>query len=254
MVYLRRGYKGVLYSELRHLLRVDADGKQFVLKTSSENETLVDWRSKIHIQKLAGDAGLALRVIHVDEARRAVLSTFVIDRSFPAFYGDPRTCEAALTQLGQMVRRVHELPLLPEAEPKNQLELLATIWSGPLANFALPAFVGDAVQRILTEGVPPSEHALVLSHNDVNPTNLVYDGEKILWLDWDTAGPNDPFYDLAAVSVFLRMDEGTCQRLLMAYDEELGSRIPAYSVLRRIVCPVYAASISTVCRYHTRTI
>ena len=86
---------------------VDASGQQVVLKISSENELLTDWRSKLHIQQLAGDAGLAPRVIHVDEARRAVISTVVIDRSFPAFYGNPCTREAALTQLGQMVRHVH---------------------------------------------------------------------------------------------------------------------------------------------------
>jgi thiamine kinase-like enzyme len=46
-----------------------------------------------------------------------------------------------------------------------------------------------------------------VSHNDVNPTNLVYDGENLLLLDWDTAGSNDPFYDLAAISVYLCMDD-----------------------------------------------
>jgi hypothetical protein len=36
-------------------------------------------------------------------------------------------------------------------------------------------------------------------------------GENLLLLDWDTAAPNDPYYDLAALSVFLRMDEATCE-------------------------------------------
>ena len=89
---------------------------------------------------------------------------------------------------------------------------------------------------MLTEEAPAPERALVLSHNDVNPTNLVYDGENLLLLDWDTAGPNDPFYDLAAVSVFLRMDEGTCQRLLMAYDDAPVSSLPARFIYdRRLV-------------------
>jgi aminoglycoside phosphotransferase (APT) family kinase protein len=116
---------------------------------------------------------------------------------------------------------------------RDQREFLATIWSGSVANFALPAFVGDAVRGVLTEEAPAFERALVLSHNDVNPTNLVYDGEHLLLLDWDTAGPNDPFYDLAAVSVFLRMDEGTCQRLLTAYDGESVANLPARFVYNR---------------------
>jgi hypothetical protein len=213
--------------------RVQVDGQMFVLKISRQDEPLSGWRSKLHIQQLAANAGLAPRVIHVDETLRAVMSAFVVDQSFPAFYADPRTREAALAQLGQMVRHVHELPLPHEVDLRDQREFLATIWSGPVATFALPAFVGDAVRGVLTGEAPVSERALVLSHNDVNPTNLVYDGEHLLLLDWDTAGPNDPFYDLAAVSVFLRMDERTCQRLLTAYDGEPISNLPARFVYNR---------------------
>jgi aminoglycoside phosphotransferase (APT) family kinase protein len=214
-----------------------------VLKIAGEGEPLAGWRRKVHIQQLAANAGLAPRVVHVDEARRAVVSAFVVDQSFPAFYADPRTREAALAQLGRTVRRVHELPLPPDADPRDPREFLAAIWSGLGANFALPSFAGDAVRRTLTEEAPAHERAQVLSHNDVNPTNLVYDGEKLLLLDWETAGPNDPFYDLAAISVFLRMDEATCQRLLAAYDGAPVSKLPARFVYsRRLVAVLCGAT------------
>ena len=38
-------------------------------------------------------------------------------------------------------------------------------------------------------------------------------------LDWDAAAPNDPLYDLAVVSLFLRMDEVTSRRLIAAHDD-----------------------------------
>jgi aminoglycoside phosphotransferase (APT) family kinase protein len=222
--------------------RVEAAGQTFVLKISGEGEPLADWRRKLHIQQLAANEGLAPRVIHVDEARRAVVSAFVVDRSFPAFYRNPRTHEAALTQLGRTVRRVHTLEAPPDAAVKDPRELLAAVWAGLVASFALPTFVGDAVQRVLTEEAPSRERALVLSHNDVNPSNLVYDGESLLLLDWETAGPNDPFYDLAALSIFLRMDEGTCQGLLTAYDGEPASSLPArFAYNRRLVAVLCGA-------------
>ena len=216
--------------------RVEAAGQAFVLKLSGEGEPLEGWRRKLHIQQLAANAGLAPRVVHSDEARRAVVSAFVVDRSFPALYGDPRTHEAALTKLGQTVRRVHALPLPPDVEPKDPRAFITTVWSGLLKNFVTPPFVGEAVQRMLTEEPPASERAPVLSHNDVNPTNLVYDGEKLMLLDWETAGLNDPYYDPAAISVFLRMDEATCQRLLSAYDGKPVSSLPArFAYSRRLV-------------------
>jgi hypothetical protein len=67
------------------------------------------------ITRIAADAGLAPRIVHVDEPGRAVLTAFVVDRSFPAFYRDPGTHEAALRQLGRTVRRIHALPIPADA-------------------------------------------------------------------------------------------------------------------------------------------
>ena len=229
--------------------RVEADGRTFVLKVSDAGEPLDDWRRKVHVQQLAANAGLAPRVVHLHEALRAVLSAFVVDRSLAAYYGDPRTRGAALAQLGRTVRRLHDLPPPPGAHAKDPLESLAAIWSGLVGDFALPAFVGDAVGRVLAEEAPARERVLVLSHNDVNPTNLVYDGANLLLLDWETAGPNDPFYDLAALSVFLRMDERTCRGLLAAYDGEPHPGLPArFTYNRRLVAALCGAGFLRLAR------
>jgi thiamine kinase-like enzyme len=216
--------------------RVEAAGQVFVLKRASESVTLAAWRDRVHIQQLAASANLAPPVVHVDEEQRAVLSAFVGGLPFVAHFRDPHTRDAAIAQLGQTLRRVHDLPLPPDAEAKDPRELLAALWSGLAQGFVLPAFVGDAVQRMLEEQAPPLDRPPVLSHNDVNPTNLAYDGERLLFLDWDTAGPNDPYYDLAAIAVFLCMDEPTCLQLISAHDGAQVSDLPARFVYgRRLV-------------------
>jgi thiamine kinase-like enzyme len=207
--------------------RVEANGQPFVLKVAAEAENDADWRRALHIQRLAADAGLAPRIVHVDEARRAVLTAFVVDRSFAAFYRDPRTHEATVAQLGRTVRRIHALPIPADARMRDPREFLAQVWNGPLTGFALPDFASKAVQRTLSEEPPPSERPGVLGHNDLNPTNFIYDGEAILILDWATAGPTDAFYDLAVLAVFLRMDERTCLRLLSAYDGKEYTGLPS---------------------------
>jgi len=219
--------------------RVEAAGQAFVLKTVGDDVPADAWRRKLHVQRLAADAGLAPRVVHVDEERRAVVSDFVADRSLAAFYGDPRTRDAAISLLGRTVRRVHALPLPADAEAKTPRAFLAEVWSAlAAADFAVPAFVRDAARRVLAEEPAASERPAVLSHNDVNPTNLVFDGENLLLVDWDTAGPNDPFFDLAAIAVFLRMDEDTSRALLAAYDGAPVSSLPARFVYDRRVVAV----------------
>ncbi|HEX5752247.1 MAG TPA: phosphotransferase [Archangium sp.] len=206
--------------------RVEAAGQSFVLKIAGEAENGTDWRHALHVQRLAADAGLAPRILHVDEARRAVLTAFVADRSFMAFSRNPSTRDAALTQLGRTVRRIHALPFPADTRMRDPREMLAQVWNGSLAGFALPGFASDAVQRVLAEEPPARDRALVLGHNDLNPTNLIYDGESLLLLDWATAAPIDAFYDLAVLSVFLRMDEGTSLRLLSAYEDRPCTGLP----------------------------
>ena len=204
--------------------RVDASGELFVLKISASSEPFADWRRKVHIQQLAADAGVTPKVVHIDEARRAVVSVFVADRSFPFYYRNPATHDAAFTELARLIRRVHELPPPPDAPVSDGRAFLASVWDG-LRGFAMPAFVADAITQALAAEPPPGR-ALVLSHNDVNPSNLVYDGEKIILLDWDAAGVNDPYFDLAAPSIFLRMDAAECAKLLALYDDAPIAELP----------------------------
>lgn len=214
--------------------RVEADGRLLVLKVSDASEPLASWRAKVEIRRRAGDAGLAPAVVHIDEVQRAVVSAFVQDRSFPMLYGDPRTRDAAVALLGRTLRRVHELPVPLDAEAKEPRAMLAA-QRDELASFALPAFVTAAVDRALAQPPPPGDRPAVLSHNDVNPTNLVYDGEHLLLLDWDTAGPNDPYFDLATTSVFMLMDEDTCRRLIAAHDDAPVSELPAQFAYDQLV-------------------
>lgn len=216
--------------------RVDAQGQLFVLKVAAEAELSEAWRARLELLKVAAGAGVAPRLIHADESRRAVLSAFVADRSFPALFAQPHTREQALSLLGKLLRRVHDAPPPAGAVRSDGRVFLEQLWAGLTAGPPLPGFVSDTVRRVLDEPVPGHDRAPCLSHNDVNPTNLAYDGEQLLLLDWDTAGVNEPFYDLATIAVFLRMDEPTCRRLIALHDERPEAELAArFRYDRRLV-------------------
>jgi thiamine kinase-like enzyme len=220
VVRIRAGLSGA------GVYRVQAAGQAFVLKVSEPSAPPAEFQRTLSQLRLAAEAGLAPAIVHVDDARRAILSAFIVDRSFPAFYFDPQTRPAALALLGRTLRRVHELPA-PQARSQSPEEALAELWSKLAPAGALPAFVHEAVARVRDEPAPVCERALVLSHNDVNPSNLAFDGERLFLLDWDTSGLNDPLYDLATASVFLRMDAEACRTLIGAHDDAVVVAVPA---------------------------
>lgn len=230
--------------------RVEAAGRSYVLKIAGPHDPVDGWRARTAILRAAADAGVAPAVVHVDDERRAVVSERVVDRSFIARLNQPSTRDAAIGELGATLRRVHAIPL-PEgaAAGRTPRAFLEYMWTG-LRGFPLPAWTSDVVRRVLDESPPPAERAPVLSHNDPNPSNLIYDGTRLLLLDWDTAGTNDPFHDLAAVAVFLRMDDATCAQLIAAHDEApVAASLPATFVyLRRAIAALCGAMFLHVAR------
>jgi aminoglycoside phosphotransferase (APT) family kinase protein len=222
--------------------RVETADANYVLKIS--DEPVDAWRRKLRVQDLAVAAGVTPRIVHVDEARRAVVTELVVDRSFPILFMTPATRDAAITLLGRTLRRVHDVPLPADLPALDPLAILGSLTLPPL-----PSFAASAIAKIVDETPPPSDRALVLSHNDVNPTNLVYDGERLLLVDWNTAAPNDPLYDLAAIAVFLRMDEATCAKLVAAHDGVAATELPPrLRYLQRVVAVVCGALFLNLAR------
>jgi thiamine kinase-like enzyme len=66
---------------------------------------------------------------------------------------------------------------------------------------------------------PRIEPHLVLRpcHNDLNPNNLAYDGERVWVLDWDTACMGDPFQDLGSLLFWVFRSPAQQAALLDAY-------------------------------------
>lgn len=220
---------------------VQSEGERFILKVARPDEDEQDWLHRVQVLRQVGAAGLAPAVVHVDRARRAVLSEFVQDRSFMRFYVE-QTGEA-LTLLGEALRRLHALPV-DSAYPRSRepRRVLHSLWSGALQGFAVPDWVRQTVEAVGRED-PPHELTAVLSHNDVNPTNLVYDGRRVLILDWDTAGANDRYYDPASFAVFTQMDDAECLQLLSAYEGTTMDLLPTGFDWNRRLVATLAGSI-----------
>jgi Ser/Thr protein kinase RdoA (MazF antagonist) len=205
---------------------VDAGDEQFVLKITPADEPMEAWRTRIEVQRSAAAAGIAPSVVHIDEAQRAVLSARIVDRSFVAHLRHPDTSDAAILALGRMLRKRRDLPIPAGMELADPVRALQAIWRTLPPEFARPTFVRDAVDALVGEPAPASTDAVVMSHNDVNPTNLVFDGARVLLIDWQTAAPNDALYDLATIALFVRLDEAACRQLVAAHNDAPVDELP----------------------------
>ncbi|HEY4181107.1 MAG TPA: phosphotransferase [Kofleriaceae bacterium] len=212
--------------------RVESNGTAYVLKISSDKDlATAPFETKLAMQTAASELGIAPRVIHVDHDRRAVLSELVEDRHFMMLWGNPATRERALQIIASTLSRLHALPI-PAGAKTTDPRAMAAHLRDTVKRFMIPPWAREVIDTaIATE--PPPDDSRVLSHNDVNPTNFRFDGERLVLLDWDTVGPNDRYYDLASVALWFRMDDATCCALLSAHDGTAVSSLPARFVYDR---------------------
>ncbi|MFT3837384.1 MAG: phosphotransferase [Myxococcaceae bacterium] len=205
---------------------------QFVLKVAEASTPLEGWRRAVELRRRAAEAGLTPRVVHADEAHRAVVTDFVADKGLMMLLGDPRRRPEAVALLAQMLKRLHQLPP-PQGHFNEPREFMLQQWAPMETAAGVPTFVRDAIERVANQ-TPPPPGPIVLSHNDVNPTNLVFDGAQVMLVDWDVAGPNDALYDLATVAVFFRFSPEECAQLLETHGGFEGVP-PRFDYLRRLV-------------------
>ena len=183
------------------IYRIEVDGRPWLLRLESfQRDEVRDPHRAYLCMRSAADARIAPAVLHADAAAGVAIMAFVSDRPLDGFPGG----SAALARaLGALAARLQATPVFP-----------------PVADY--PAIVGGLLERLrgtglygslldphrdgferLREAYPWDESILVSSHNDPHPGNILFDGERLWLIDWESAYRNDPAVDLAIMTMYL---------------------------------------------------
>lgn len=179
-------------------LRVDAGANTYLLRLDDGREGFRNPARSYPCLRAAAAAGIAPAVHHADEEAGVVLMDFVVERPLAAFPGGE---PALLRTLGEMVARLQETaPFPPVTRDFGALvaALLDVVRDGGLfAPGVLDQHVAG-LARIRAEHPPAAVQ--VSAHNDINPRNVVFDGERLWLVDWELAFRNDPLADIANIA------------------------------------------------------
>jgi hypothetical protein len=69
----------------------------------------------------------------------------------------------------------------------------------------------------LKAAYPGGDADLVSSHNDLNPSNILFDGVRPWFVDWESAFAADRYVDIAAIANFFARSEAEREVVLAAY-------------------------------------
>jgi Ser/Thr protein kinase RdoA (MazF antagonist) len=213
---------------------VEAARGRFVLRVVDPAVSARDWADQLVVLRRAAALGVAPTVVHVDEAARAVISTQILGAPLHAALADPAQRAPALTSVVAQLRALHGMDAVG-VPPRDVVAFARRLWELESPRPGFPAWasgVGAALDEIAA--VLAADPRRVVSHNDLNPSNVLWDGARAWLVDWDSAGLNHPFFDVATLATFLLLDDAATLGLLAA--EERGARAPAtLAALRRLV-------------------
>ena len=89
----------------------------------------------------------------------------------------------------------------------------------------------------------PEEY--VLCHNDLNPQNIFF-SDKVKFIDWEYAGVNDRYFDLACVCVEFNLNDTMQKFFLDEYfkGDYKKDKLEAYKLIYVTLCAEWFASLS----------
>ena len=209
----------------------------YILRVQGERDDERFWTQQLLVLRRAAEHGIAPPIVHVDETARAVISRRVAGVPLPAALADPTQCGVAIAGVVTQLRTLHAVD--PGGiEERDAVGYARGVWEEQRVRPGFPTWAAgtgaalDAIAAVLAR-----DTRRVVSHNDVNPGSVLWDGTRAWLVDWEVAGLGHPYYDLAAFATFLNLDAEAAHGLLGLQEQlPLGDEARAtFAAMRQLV-------------------
>jgi aminoglycoside phosphotransferase (APT) family kinase protein len=226
---------------------VTASRGELILRVSG-NRFDAHWAQQLRIMRRAAERGVAPAIVHVDEAAHAIVSKRVQGLPLAAALANPAQRDAAIANTVTQLRALHALDT-DGVQERDPIAFAHEQYAAQRVRPGFPAWAAtldpifDATAAILAR-----DTRRVVSHNDMNPGNILWDGARVWLVDWEVAGLAHPFYDLATLALFLRLEDAAAHALLAmqeqrAIDDADRTTFAALRRLAALLCGLVFASM-----------
>jgi aminoglycoside phosphotransferase (APT) family kinase protein len=174
--------------------RVAIGGRRYLVRLEGPPSPLRN-PHQYEAMRIAARAGIAPKIHHIDEATRIAIMDFIDEQPSSAFPGGPYALAQAI---GKLLARVQATPPFPRFVEYPNIVGRLWAWVRQTGLFA-PGILDphtEHLARIRARYVWDPKDS-VSSHNDPVPRNILFDGERLWLIDWESAYRNDPLVDVA---------------------------------------------------------
>lgn len=234
-------------SDSNRVFRIEARDTAYLLRINTRPG---DIPRQFTCMQAAADAGLAPRVWYACAEDRVCITDFV--NAVPFEPSD------ALVRIPAALRRLHALAPFPTANFNTTCTFLLN--RGPAVDGLIQKFRAVplspdndreellACYEQLAEVCSRFEPDLAPSHNDLfKPDNMLFDGQRLWFVDWEAAFQNDRYADLAVVANMLVTDDVEEAAFLRTYfgEQPNESRRSRFYLMRQLAHIFYTLAFLT---------
>jgi hypothetical protein len=175
-----------------HAFRIGLNDRFYLLRLEASRGPLRNPHQYACL-RIAADAGIAPPVHYMNDDAGAVIMDFIAAHPHSAYPGGPFGLATALGRLAAQLQATAPFPVLGDyrALLGRMLGHIKGVFAAGLLDEHIEGF-----ERIRA-AYPWDAASHVSSHNDPNPRNIIFDGEKLWLIDWETSYRNDSLTDVA---------------------------------------------------------
>lgn len=218
------------------IFRVDAGGRRYLLRIEGPPSPLRNPHQYVSL-RIAAEAGIAPKLHYCDPVARVAVIDFVEPRPLADFPGGPQALAGAL---GELLRRLQSTTVFPTFV--DYPDIVTRLWAHVCRTGLFAPGVLDTANKRLAEirqAYVWDRDRSVSSHNDSIPANILFDGERLWLIDWESAYRNDPLVDVAILCDNLARTPELEETLLQAWlghapDDALRARLELTRALTRL--------------------
>ena len=212
--------EGALGGLTNRSFRVRYGTDQFVLRLDAAHTSTLRLdraAEQIAIER-AYAAGIGAELVYSDPERGILVTRYVPGRSLvQADLADASVLEA----VAALLRRLHALP---ELGTGFDIQKTANGYLASLPDDSDMRRGGEVLVTMIDAQVSTAPTSFC--HNDVIAANFIHPGpnaDSLVLIDWEYAGDNDAYFDLASLIAYNQLDARSMDTLLGAYFGEVAS-------------------------------
>ncbi len=193
--------------------QISVDNKLFAIKLENVDDKNFDLTRSYKILESVSEQGIAPAVYFTDAERGIILMKYIEVKP------NPEASPISINKYAELLRNLHNNNSF--SSWKSVTEVLNEIYQKFPSDYLNNSLITKSMQEAKQmEANLFDANDIRASHCDLNPVNVLFDGENYLLVDWQAASPQSFYFDLAySATWFYFYNEDLCKLFLTAYLE-----------------------------------